>query len=212
MKRPRVCIVDYGMGNLFSLQSALAYIGADPLISDDPKSLENVDRLILPGVGAFGRGMKELEQRGFSEAIKKFSQKNRPLMGICLGMQLFMSKSYEFGAFRGLDIIQGSVVPFTFPQRSQPSFKVPHMGWTPIEQVGDVDPILKGIQLPSDFYFVHSYFAVPEKKENVFAISHYGEDQFCAMIRHQQIVGVQFHPEKSGPVGLRLLKNFFELR
>ncbi len=208
MNRPKITIVDYGMGNLFSLHSALKFIGADPVISDDPKQIQNAKMLILPGVGAFGRGMHELEQRSLKQAILNFVQMDRPLMGICLGMQLLMSKSYEFGEFEGLNIIQGEVVPFMKQRVRGTLLKVPHVGWNSIESHRTSDSLLKGIQSPADFYFVHSYFIVPEENADVLAVSRYGEDQFCSVVKRRQIVGCQFHPEKSGLVGLRLLKNF----
>ena len=214
-KNAKVTIIDYGIGNLFSIERALSYVGADTLITDDPLNIVSADRVILPGVGAFGVGFEELKKRLLIDSIKDFIKKDRPLLGICLGMQLLMSKSYEFGLNKGLDLVSGEVVRFRDPEPGNDNFKIPHIGWNKAEFSSEhssrLDSILKRIPSGSFFYFVHSYVTVMRDINDIAAESQYGRDRFCSILNKGNIWGCQFHPEKSGKVGLKLLENFCSL-
>jgi len=211
----KITIIDYGMGNLFSIARALNYVGADTLITNDPSKISSSDRLILPGVGAFGFGMKELEKRSLIEGINDFVKTGRPLLGICLGMQLLLSKSYEFGLHKGLGLIRGKVVRFKDPKPKGEFFKIPHIGWNKIafssENYSKTDSIVRNISSGSFFYFVHSFIALLNDKADTVAESQYGSDRFCSILNKDNVWGCQFHPEKSGKIGLKLLDNFCNL-
>ncbi|MBI2843373.1 MAG: imidazole glycerol phosphate synthase subunit HisH [Armatimonadetes bacterium] len=201
-------IIDYGMGNLRSVQKALERLGFHAALTQNPHEILEADRLILPGVGAFGAAMVNLERLGLVEAIREFVRSGRPLLGICLGMQLLLSESQEQGLFRGLDIIPGRVVKFFKPEdlrEATSGLKVPHMGWNTLARTGDC-PLLKGVPDQASVYFVHSYYPDPPR-EFVAATTDYGID-FCSVIWKDNIYATQFHPEKSGTVGLRMLENF----
>jgi len=200
-----IAIIDYGMGNLASVQKGLARAGYASLITGDPKVVKTAGGIVLPGVGAFQAGMQNLKIRGFIPEIKRFVQENKPLLGICLGMQLLFEKSEENGTNQGLAIFPGKVVKFNLPK----DFKVPHMGWNQVKKKKDF-PLFKRIPLDAYFYFVHSYYAVPEKDSLVGGETNYGFD-FPAMVGEGRVFGVQFHPEKSSAYGSLVLKNFGEL-
>lgn len=202
----RITIVDYQMGNLRSVQKAVERIGGQATISSDPDVIAGADKLILPGVGAFGDAMRELAQRGLVEAIHRFVATERPFFGICLGLQLLFDVGYEGEKQTGLGIIPGEVVRFQLPK----GMKVPHMGWNRVNQLGDVDPLMSNMEPNPFFYFVHSFYAVPKNKTDVWLESDYGLP-FCAAVRRNNIHATQFHPEKSQRDGLQLLKNFAEL-
>ncbi len=199
-----VIIVDYGLGNLFSVAKALQVIGADVLISDKPADLLQADHLILPGVGAFGDGMKNLRKNGLDIALTTAVIKNKkPFLGICLGLQLLAEKGFEYGEHNGLGWIKGQVRKLAVEPMG---LKVPHIGWNEVEIIRD-SPLFKGIKPKSEFYFVHSFAmdcAVPEDK---IATAFYGE-HITAAIQHDNIFATQFHPEKSQDNGLKILKNF----
>ncbi|MCX8083829.1 MAG: imidazole glycerol phosphate synthase subunit HisH [Calditerrivibrio sp.] len=199
-----IAIVDYGMGNLKSVYNAFKMIGFDVAIVSDEKAIINADRVVLPGVGAFGDCMNGLVERGLLESIKGFIATGKPFLGICVGMQLLFEKSYEFGEQKGLGYFRGTVQ--RFPGRE--GFKVPHMGWNMIKKLTD-HPLLSGIADGAYLYFVHSYYA--PVVENTVAVCNYIED-FTAMVVKGNIAGVQFHPEKSQKIGLSILKNFGEWR
>lgn len=220
MNHPKVIIVDFGLGNLFSIDMAIDHVGGQSEITDDPVKITSADRLVLPGVGAYGSGIRRLEERGIGEAIKEFVQTGRPLLGICLGMQLLLTESYEFGHHRGIGLIKGKVIRFKNPKPRGPCFKIPQIGWAEIElpALNGVSAstiwdgtILHGIDPGSFFYFVHSYFCVPSEYQCGLAESVYGEDRFCSVIFKDNIWGCQFHPEKSDHVGLQIYKNFLRL-
>lgn len=215
----RTVIVDYGMGNLFSIQHALMHVGADAVVTADPRVIAHAERLILPGVGAFEQAMQELQKRDAIGAIREFVQSGRPLLGICLGMQLLFTESFEFGRHQGLDLIGGKVVKFQQAEPAGPSFKIPQIGWNRILMpplAGDPSgpeerwraTILKGITEQDFFYFVHSYICVPDDPATVLAESEYGLDRFCSATAKGNIWGCQFHPEKSGEKGLQIYRNF----
>lgn len=223
MSITKVTIVDFGLGNLFSIAAAIKHVGGQAEITSDPREIASANRLILPGVGAFGRGMNELGKRGIANAILEFVQTGRPILGICLGMQLLMTESYEFGHHRGLDLIKGKVVRFNDPRTAGQHFKIPQIGWNKIEppMFYDIpegsysalwrDTILQGVDPGSFLYFVHSYICVPDNSECILAESVYGEDRFCCVIHKDNIWGCQFHPERSSHTGLQVYKNLLGL-
>ncbi len=199
--KPCIAILDYGMGNLSSVQKALTSLRAHAVITSSPARLARADKIILPGVGAFGDAMKELRLRKLAAPIEEQIKKGRKFLGICLGLQLLFSKSEESRGVKGLQILSGEVRRF----RTQKA-KVPHMGWNHLRSIKP-HPILKGITSKDFFYFVHSYYAVPET-ENIIAQCEHGGEIFTAIAGNQNAVAVQFHPEKSQEPGLRILKNF----
>lgn len=198
-------IIDYGMGNLRSVEKALESVGGYPSISGDPEKVRNAGRLILPGVGAFGDAMENLKQKGLDEAIKLAVQDGTPLLGLCLGLQLLFTRSEEFGLHEGLDLIPGSVLKIV-----EPGLRVPHIGWNQIE--GDIpSALLEGIPDGSYFYFVHSFYVKPDNKEDVLRWTAYGHP-FCSIACREKVWGAQFHPEKSQDTGKQLLRNFLSIR
>ncbi len=198
----KIAILDYGLGNLRSVQKGLEYAGAEAIITKDPEQIDKARGIILPGVGAFGDGMKNLKP--LESLITEAVRDGKPLLGICLGMQMLLDESEEGGRYRGLGLIPGRVVRFPHSD-----LKVPHMGWNSIS-IKKENPSFAGIKEGSFMYFVHSYYAETADK-NVVASCNYGID-FPAVIADETgiVTGTQFHPEKSGDVGLRILKKFVE--
>lgn len=204
-----IVVVDYGMGNLRSLLNAFEYLGVKVDLSDDPKVVCKASKLVLPGVGAFGDAMLNLHERNLIKALhESVAERRVPILGICLGMQLFASASEEHGYHQGLRLIAGKVVKLS-PNIS--SLKVPHVGWNEIELKTELHPIFRELSSEAhrSFYFVHSYHAVCQNSDDVLASSNHGQE-FSAVIGHENIIGVQFHPEKSQDNGLQLLRNFIE--
>lgn len=210
----QVVIVDYGLGNLFSVERALRYLGADCLITSDAARISAAGRLILPGVGAFGDGMKGLAGRGLVEPIKGFIATGRPFMGICLGMQLLMTEGEEFGIHKGLDIIKGR----TRRLNGSGGYKIPHIGWNSlIPPAGGKEPawqgtILEKLKANSFVYFVHSNAVVPDDASFCLAYTSYGSNTFCSVVRKGNIYGCQFHPERSAEIGLDIYREFLSLK
>jgi imidazole glycerol phosphate synthase, glutamine amidotransferase subunit len=201
----RITIIDYGMGNLHSVKNALNYIGVENIISGDTKEIEVAEALILPGVGAFPDAMETLMAKGLDKIIiKRAKEDHVPLLGICLGMQLLLDNGFEFKEQQGLSLISGSCIKITAP-----SLKIPHIGWNDLVFDKKDCPLLHGIKEGSYVYFVHSYRAELEKREDLIAHTQYGEE-IPALIGSGNIFGAQFHPEKSESVGLSILKNFAE--
>jgi len=198
-------IIDYGMGNLRSVEKAVEAVGGLPAISGDPDVIRRAGRLILPGVGAFGDAMENLRRDGVDQAIIKAVGGGTPLLGLCLGLQLLFTESDEFGSHTGLNLIPGKVRRFR-----EPGLRVPHVGWNQIEGVRS-DPLLEGIAEGSYFYFVHSYYVEPENAEDVLCWTEYGR-RFCSIAHSGNVWGAQFHPEKSQHSGLHLLRNFLVQR
>jgi glutamine amidotransferase len=194
-------IMDYGMGNLRSVQKAFEYLGERTIISSEMKILDDCDRLILPGVGAFGQGMVALTARSLGDYVKKRSI-DTPVLGICLGMQFLMSRSFEDGENAGLDLCRGDVVKFAVG-------KVPQIGWNSVFALRS--PLFDGIKENEEFYFVHSYYAAASEEETI-ASCEYGVKYSAAVWNGKNVYGVQFHPEKSGNSGLKLLKNFLAIK
>lgn len=198
-----IAIVDYGAGNLFSVKNALDYIGAPAEITSDLKIMESAEEIILPGVGAFPDAMGMLRAAGFVEFLREQAAK-KPFLGICLGMQILFEKGYEFQETEGLGLIPGSVVKLL----DQPGYKIPHMGWNDLTRRRDC-PLLKGVEDGAYVYFVHSFRADTEP-EYIAADTQYTE-KVPALVQNGFVFGAQFHPEKSGEVGLTMLKNFADL-
>lgn len=198
-------IVDYGMGNLRSVQKAFERVGHSAEICADPKKLSECDKLVLPGVGAFRDAISVLKQCGLDDVIRQHVERERPFLGICLGLQLLFDVSYEDGEFPGLGILKGTVDRF----ENKPGMKVPHMGWNTLS-AHDSPEILKGIPEDASFYFVHSYYVAPIDENVIGATTEY-TTRFTSMVAQGNLFATQFHPEKSQRVGLALLKNFAEL-
>ena len=198
-----IAIIDYGVGNLFSLSSSLKAVGADTVITGDPNKIKRADKLILPGVGAFGDAIGKLKAEGLDKIIKNEAENGKPLLGICLGMQLLFDKSYEFGEYDGLGLIKGNVVPMEgrIPQK----LKIPHIGWNALKIKKKI-PAFSEIKDGDCVYFVHSFFA-DDCEESVAATTEYGIE-ITAAAANGNIVGCQFHPEKSGEIGLSILRAF----
>ena len=188
------------------MEKALEHIGEDAKICTTPSEIENVDRLILPGVGAFRDAMAHLEEKGFVEPIHQHINADRPFLGICLGLQLLFDVSYEDGEYQGLGVVAGNVVRF----QDAPELKIPHMGWNQLNKIAPDNPLLNEIPPDAWFYFVHSYHVVPEEESVVAGRSEHGEN-VVATIRRGNLFATQFHPEKSQSSGLQLLKNFATL-
>ncbi|UWG97847.1 imidazole glycerol phosphate synthase subunit HisH [Dehalobacter sp. DCM] len=211
----KITIVDYGMGNILSVQRALEYCGGQVRISDNPRDVKNADYLVLPGVGAFADGMRGLSERGLREAIIDFASRERPFLGICLGMQMMMGKSEEFGIHEGLGLIQGSVVRIPDHDVHGLRHKIPHIGWNALALPGGKESwqgtILEDIKIGDTVYFVHSYTAVPANVSDRLADTFYNGQIIAAAIQSGYLYGCQFHPEKSGMTGLRIINNFIKL-
>lgn len=206
---PLTCIVDYGVGNLRSVQKAFERSGSATVITDDPIVIKTARALVLPGVGSFEAGANGLKVRGLFETVQDYARSDRPILGICLGAQLLLSKGYEFGEFNGLDIIPGEVKQF--PNLPEPA-KIPHIGWNSILPPSNWgDTILRDTPAGADVYFVHSYILIPRRPENILAECEYGGYKFCAAVKTGNVYGCQFHPEKSGAIGLQIIKSFINL-
>jgi len=202
-----IVVIDYGMGNLGSIQNMLKKIGAKGIISSDISDIQKADKLILPGVGAFDNGMENLEKRGLIPVLnEKVLIHKTPILGICLGMQLLSKKSEE-GHLPGLGWIEAETIKFKFNE-NQTRLKIPHMGWNTIKIKKD-NPLFTNMYEETRFYFVHSYHVFCHNKQDVLAETHYGFD-FVSSLQKDNIFGVQFHPEKSHKFGQQLLKNFVE--
>lgn len=199
-----IAIIDYGMGNLRSVSKAFEAVGHQAVVTRDARVIGNASHVVLPGVGAFGDCMANIEQYGLVEPIRTAIQSGKPFLGICLGLQVLFSESEEFGLHKGLDIIQGTVRRFEGGQ----ALKVPHMGWNQVH-AQQACPLFDGVADGSDWYFVHSYFVDPSDKQLAATITTYGIP-FVSSVWKDNIVACQFHPEKSQTVGLRLIKNFGE--
>lgn len=200
--KPRIVIIDYGMGNLRNIQKGFEQVGFEATLTRKKREIDQASALVLPGVGSFGDCMKNLERYGLIDPLIRSLEKGKPYLGICLGLQILFTESEEFGFSAGLDMIKGKVVKFT-PDNEH---KVPHMGWNTIEIVRRA-PAFSGIESGDFFYFVHSYYVIPEEKEWISSVTDYGKP-FVSSIWKENIFATQFHPEKSQQKGLRILENF----
>ncbi len=224
---PFITMIDYGASNIRSAQKAFEYIGAKVVLTEDPEAVRRADKLVLPGVGAFGTGMDGLRRHHLPAAIHEAVQRGVPFLGICVGMQLMFSEGHEMGVYQGLDLLAGKVVrfpeklsmlngqwsvtndPIPNPKSKIQVLKIPHMGWNQLEPTRD-DPLLAGIR-PGDYtYFVHSYYCDPVEETAVLARTNYGIS-FASIVAQDNLYGLQFHPEKSQQVGLRIIQNFVDL-
>ena len=205
-----IAVIDYGMGNLRSVQKALEVVGAKTIVTSNPKDLRKCEKLVFPGVGAFGEAMKELKRLKLVTPIKDAIEEGKPFLGLCLGLQLLFEKSAEAPGVKGLCILEGESKKFKF---SYENFKVPHMGWNSIKCPtlnARRSAILKNVPNGSYMYFVHSYYVRPRDKHVILTTTDYGFD-FVSGVKKDNIYGFQFHPEKSQELGLRILKNFVRL-
>ncbi len=206
-----IAIVDYGMGNLRSVEKGFERFGFAVKVTDNPKDLAGAEKLVLPGVGAFQDAMEGLRQRNLIEPIKDCIRSGKPFLGICLGLQLLFSKGYEDGEHDGLDIIPGKVVRFDFSEdKTNGKLKIPHIGWNQISARHEPVPILKNVPSNAYMYFVHSYYVCPDDAAVIATETDYGV-RFTSMVWHKNIFATQFHPEKSQQWGLTILKNFGDL-
>ena len=201
-----IAIIDYGVGNLFSVQSSFARVGAETEVTSDKNVIRNADKIMLPGVGAFADAARKLKESGMAELLKEEAAKGKPLMGICLGMQMLFERSFEYGCHQGLGLLKGDVVPMR--GYVDDDLKVPHIGWNSLRFVKE-HPLLKYCKEGDFVYYVHSYYA-SNCEESVLAVSEYSKD-ITAVVGKDNIVGCQFHPEKSGEVGLNILRAFCEM-
>lgn len=197
-----IAIIDYGMGNLHSVSKAVERLGYEAVLSSDPGEIMSADGAILPGVGAFGDAMHNLRDTGLLDAVLRFADSGKPLLGICLGMQLLFSESEEHGRHEGLGLLPGKVIRFRGP------YKVPHMGWNKLS-FRRASPLLDGLT-EGHVYFVHSYHAIPERTDDLLATTDYYQ-AVTAVVGRGNVYGMQFHPEKSGELGMRLLGQFLRL-
>jgi len=202
-----LAIIDYGVGNLFSLKCSLEKIGADVRITSDVETIRNADRIILPGVGAFGDAIKKLRENGLDQIVIEQARAGKPLLGICLGMQMLFEKSYEYGEHDGLGLLKGQVISMQGVLPSE--LQIPHIGWNELHFHNAPSPLFRYIQENSCVYFVHSYFATG-CDESLIASTEYGLELTAAVAKNH-VYGCQFHPEKSGDVGLNILRAFLEV-
>ncbi len=202
-----VAIIDYGVGNLFSLGCSLKKIGAECVITGDEAVIKKADRIILPGVGAFGDAVKKLRDSGMYDVVKSEAQAGKPVLGICLGMQLLFDKSFEYGEYDGLSLIDGEIVPLKgdIPE----ALAIPHIGWNALHFAGEKNELFKYLNEGDCVYFVHSYYGV-NCEASLVATAEYGKE-ITAAVAKGNVYGCQFHPEKSGETGLKILKAFCEL-
>jgi glutamine amidotransferase len=211
----KVTIVDYGIGNLFSVARSLEKCGAQVVLGSKPDEIAQAQRLVLPGVGAFCQGMQGLRERDLIEPILDFAASGRPLLGICLGMQMLFSSSTEFGEHQGLGLIDGQIIPIEPKDETGHAMKVPHIGWTPLVQPPGRSSwqgsVLKNLTPGTYAYFVHSFTAEPTHEVDRLADAHYGSARISAAVQRNNIFGCQFHPEKSASAGLRIVQSFLEL-
>ena len=201
-----IAIINYGVGNLYSLKSSLDSLGIETIVTGSAEEIKKCDKIILPGVGAFRDAAKSLKNCGLDSVIIEEAKKGKPIMGICLGMQMLFEKSYEYGEYNGLGLIKGSVRPISnvIPK----DLKIPHIGWNALKFTSPKSPIFKYLKDGDCVYFVHSYYGA-ECSESVIATAEYGAD-ITAAVAKGNVFGCQFHPEKSGEVGLKILKAFDE--
>jgi glutamine amidotransferase len=199
-----IVIIDYGVGNLFSLCSSFAFIGKEAVVSSDPKVIASAERIILPGVGAFEDAIKKLKDSGLDKVLLEQAEKGKPIMGICLGMQMLFEESHEYGVHKGLGFIPGRVVPMQGV--IDDTLKIPHIGWNELHLSEEKHPIFRYIENGDHVYFVHSYFG-SDCEQNVIATTSY-DKELTAAVAKGNVCGCQFHPEKSGEVGLNILRGF----
>jgi len=210
-----VILVDYGVGNLLSVARALEACGANVVLTDDKAKIAGAERIVLPGVGAIGDCLAELRRRELIEPVLAFARSGRPMLGICVGMQVLLEVGEEFGEHHAFGLIRGRVKAIPNTTANGREHKIPHIGWTALQRPSGrewTNTILENVEPGSTCYFVHSFTAVPEDPRNLLAVSDYNGRQVTAAVQEGRVFGVQFHPEKSGKVGLRIISRFLELR
>lgn len=213
-RAPQAVVVDYGSGNLSSVAQALRHVGAEVSVADDPAAIAAAERLVLPGVGAFGKAMAELTRRGLADAIDRVARDGRPVLGICLGMELLFDSSEEFGRHTGLGLIPGRVEPIPPTTAAGRPHKIPHIGWNALKPPAGAawtGTVLEGMEEGFAMYFVHSFAAVPESETDWLAETDYDGRRICAAVRRGTLYGFQGHLEKSGEAGLAILRRFLSL-
>ncbi len=198
----KIALIDYDAGNLFSVERALKAVKADYKLTDKPQDIIQADKIIIPGVGAFAVGMENLAKRGLIKPIQTAVQKGKPILGICLGMQLLMQTGKEFGNHKGLNLIEGEV------NIIKTKAKLPQIGWNKVKILNYKSPLLQGVKTHEYFYFVHSFVIRPINKAMIAATTDYGRDEFCSVISYNHLYGTQFHPEKSSQAGIKIYQNF----
>ncbi len=214
----RVTIIDYGLCNILSVTRGFESVGAEVELTDSAAAIDRAERLVLPGVGAFADGMAGLREKGLVEPLREYAKSGRPLIGVCLGMQMLLETNEEFGIHEGLGLIPGRVVAIPGTDADGRAHKIPHIGWTDLVPPEGTTPeswkktVFKEIRPGTAAYFVHSYTAVTTNRANRLADSYYGGQLISAAVYSGNVYGCQFHPEKSGPIGLSILKSFMELR
>lgn len=211
--KKKIVIVDYGLGNLYSIFQACKHFGFDPVLSSNKNEILDASHLILPGVGAFEVAINQLNKLSLVEVLEKYISSGKPLMGVCLGMQLLFEKSYEFGEHLGLGFIKGSINKFP-TSYSGTNLRIPHIGWNKILKHNNdwANTPLSDLEDSSMMYFVHSYFASPDNFNEILSISQYKGFEFCSSVMSNNIFGFQFHPEKSAESGLSIYKNFINIK
>ena len=207
----KIAIIDYEIGNIKSIINVFKKIGIEPILTNDREAILSSDGLILPGVGAFAHGMENLEKYGLQEIIYEFVNTKKPFLGICLGMQMLMEESEEFGLTKGLGLIEGKVIKL--PIQNPNCKKLPHVSWNEIstKNITWKNTILDEIEEYTDMYFVHSFITSPKNDKNILAMTEYSDYKFCSSVKKDNIYGCQFHPEKSGDKGLKIMQNFVNL-
>lgn len=214
----KIAIVDYALGNLFNVRRAFSFFSADTIITNIRNEVDGADKLVLPGVGAFGEGMRNLKDSRLVEVIRDAANSGKPILGICLGMQLLLSESEEFGRHPGLDLVPGRVVKFDLPKNFH--FKIPQIGWNrllpSLRQKQEKDgywknTLLRHLSEGAPMYFVHSFYSQVEDQSDSVAVTEYGHNKFCSALQRENVYGCQFHPERSGDDGLLILKHFINL-
>lgn len=207
-----IAIIDYEVGNIRSICSAFEKLGATPKLTMDRHEILNADGVVLPGVGAYSHGMGKLKEHGLDSVIKDFAATGKPVLGICLGMQLLLSESEEFGRTEGLGLIPGSVKQLNLLNPEVQ--KLPHVSWNELQEPKGMSwhgTILEGIEPEEDMYFVHSFMAVPESESHVLSLTSYSDSKFCSSVKNGNVYGCQFHPEKSAEEGLKIISNFIRI-
>lgn len=205
----KIVIIDYGIGNVKSMYNAFFNIGLEPKLTSDKQIILNADAVVLPGVGAFNKGMENLNERGLFRIIHEYVKKGNPFLGVCLGMQMLLEESEEFGRTPGLGLIKGKVVKLPILPFSEE--KLPHVSWNELNEPREgrwKNTILENIPVNTDAYFVHSFVAEPTYEKDILATTNYAGVNFCSAVQHENIYGAQFHPEKSSQIGLTILTNF----
>jgi len=207
----KIVIIDYGIGNVRSMINAFLQIGIEPILSNKEKDILSADGVVLPGVGAFAHGMENLNKYNLVNIIKKYIDTSKPFLGVCLGMQMLLDESDEFGKTKGLGLISGKVIKL--PIKNDNYEKLPHVSWNEIKErkISWSNTIFDNIKQKSDVYFVHSFIAEPNEESEVLSTTVYSDYEFCSAVKKGNIYGCQFHPEKSGEIGLKIIENFVNI-